>query len=323
MREGWVMFTRGKVWITGLMLLLIAVSAQAQVPAIPAAPAAPAAAGAVPAAAPAGHLWSLICMTPDQKANLKNCFCNSALGKMISTTAGPLALYSGGLLGSFCPTGPTAADLASPADSPGGAAARIKQQEAEAKKRRADVRYLGTVDCHRFPEAEAALISALRGDTNECVRLEAALALNRGCCCTKPIIDALTATVTGSTKDNFPEETSQRVRSAAMDSLQHCLACYRQKIDPVPPEKPAGPARPEQPMTQVTSYAAQGDIRPAAYPVAPEPAAPAAAPVRVGHSLFEVFQQASVPAASNVAPQGANPPVPAKRHDLFSVLRNW
>src|SRR5207248_6163987 len=139
----------------------------------------------------------------------------------------PLTLFSGGLIPSCCPNMPSPQDLA--AGGPVGAAAKIKKDEAEAKARRAAVRYLGTVNCHYWPEAEAALIGSLRGDRNECVRWEAAMALGSGCCCTKKTIAALDITVTGSDKDGNPSETSERVRAAAMSALQHCLSCYVEK----------------------------------------------------------------------------------------------
>src|SRR5262249_29487967 len=151
-------------------------------------------------------------------------FCNSAVGKVFTSLLTPVSVLSGGLVGSCCPATQTAADLAQPADSPTGAAARIKADEAAAAARRADVRYLGTVDCRRWPEAEAALINALRADRNECVRLEAAWALNRGCCCTRKTIEALALTVSGSERDGNPVESSERVRAAAAASLGNCLS---------------------------------------------------------------------------------------------------
>src|SRR5581483_5336257 len=101
---------------------------RAQAPAVPAVPAAPAAAAPAVAAAPAApqNLWSFLCMTPDQKAACKDKFCKSALGKMVTSMSGPVGMYSGGLIGNCCPPGPTKDDLAQPADSATGAAARIK-----------------------------------------------------------------------------------------------------------------------------------------------------------------------------------------------------
>src|SRR5207302_11473959 len=127
-----------------------------------------------------------------------------------------------------------------PPEGAEGAAALIQKSEMEAKARRTAVKYLGTVDCHFFPEAEAALINALRTDTNECVRLEAALALSRGCCCTKAIVEALTICVNGTAKDKHPSETSPRVRAVASVALQRCLTCpipAAEEGQPEPPEK--------------------------------------------------------------------------------------
>jgi hypothetical protein len=99
------------------------------------------------------------------------------------------------------------------------------------------VRYLGTVDCSRWPEAEAALAISLRFDRNECVRFEAALALRSGCCCTNKIMDALTNCVLGENKkDNFPIEKSERVRAAAADALARCPLIER-PVDPDVKEK--------------------------------------------------------------------------------------
>src|SRR5262249_41863214 len=109
-----------------------------------------------------------------------------------------------------------------PPGSSQGAAALIKRDEADAKARRAAVRYLGTVDCNYWPEAIEALTKSLRRDPNECVRFEAALALRNGCCCNKKTIKALEMCVTGSNKDENPPERSDRVRAAAADALARC-----------------------------------------------------------------------------------------------------
>jgi hypothetical protein len=106
----------------------------------------------------------------------------------------------------------------------GSTAAAIQADQAGANARRAAVRFLGTVDCHYYPEAEAALIAALRTDRSECVRLEAGLALSHGCCCTKSTIEALRICVSGGEKDGNPGETSPRVRIAAFNALQGCCS---------------------------------------------------------------------------------------------------
>jgi hypothetical protein len=182
---------------------------------LPGAPAPPA--PAAPAAGPCGCLGAMF-------QNCKAQFCASPLGQFMGNGLAPIQAFSGGIVQPCCPTGPSAADLAAPADSPEGAAARIKADEAGAKARRANVRYLGTVDCRYWPEAKDALIGALRADRNECVRLEAALALGRGCCCNNATMAALTITVTGSDEDGKPPEVSDRVREAAEWALDNCLA---------------------------------------------------------------------------------------------------
>jgi hypothetical protein len=103
-------------------------------------------------------------------------------------------------------------------------AAKIKQDDSSAKARRAAVRYLGTVNCPYYPEAEACLIAALRSDRNESVRLEAAIALGTCQRATRPIIDALSIAVMGCALDGHPAEVSPRVRAAAQSSLNHCLS---------------------------------------------------------------------------------------------------
>src|SRR5262249_26195944 len=85
-------------------------------------------------------------------------------------------------------------------------------------------------NCHYWQEAEAALIGSLRADRNECVRWEAAMALGRGCCCTKKTIKALMLSVSGGTEDGNFEEISERVKAAAEAALQPCLACYAETV---------------------------------------------------------------------------------------------
>jgi hypothetical protein len=230
---------------------------------VPGAPPAPGAPGATPAVPPATgvpgttlaprNIWSWILPTPDQKTACKQCkdqFCQSQFGQLFNNTLQPIGLFTGGIVSGCCP-GPdtaTAAELAMPYDSAEGAAGRIKQDEAAAKAKRAAIRYLATVDCHRWPEAEAALIKSLRAEPNECVRWEAAIALGTGCCCTKPVIEALLLTVSGSDKDKNPAETSDRVRCAAMFALQNCLArCAEMPAEPGQQERQERPERPERP----------------------------------------------------------------------------
>jgi hypothetical protein len=142
----------------------------------------------------------------------------------------PISAMSGGLIQPCC-QGPNKNDLLKPPTSAEGAAAQVQADEADAPKRRAAVRYLGTVDCRYWPDVSVALKNALRADKIECVRYEAALALGRGCCCNKVTMDALTNAISDAPKDDLPVETSERVREAAMMALNGCLA----KVPAAPP----------------------------------------------------------------------------------------
>jgi hypothetical protein len=235
-----------KKWCAGLAGWIgLTAGAWGQVPAAPAAGAAvagdPAAMAAAAAAAPPpANLWSFFCMTPLQKDACKQKLCATPIGQMLNNSLKPVSVFSGGLLPECCPLVNTM-DLLKPADSAEGAAARIKADEAAAKARRAAVRYLGTVDCRYWPEAQDALVNALRTDRNECVRLEAALALLRGCCCTRKTLDALSIVVSGSERDGFPAEKSHRVKEVATMALDHCLACLGGEplpLTPLPPVQP-------------------------------------------------------------------------------------
>jgi hypothetical protein len=127
------------------------------------------------------------------------------------------------------PEGPTRNDVArmvqdggfSPAEI---AAAKVKLDEIQAKSRQAAVKYLATVDCYYYPEAEYSLIAALRADRNEAVRLEAATVLGGCRGVTVRILDALHLTATAQETDGNPAETSERVRSAARISLNKLLS---------------------------------------------------------------------------------------------------
>ena len=253
--------TRWRKWWLGLAVAAgVTEGAWARVPALPggAAPAVPAAApgGMVPGAPgsadvvppePGGMLGN-ICKTCEYvKYKCKQAMCNSVLGQMLNNTLLPMSAVSGGLVPPLCP--PNAvnpADLAKPSDSAAGAAARIKADEADAKARIAAVKYLGTVDCHYWPEAQLALINALRADRNECVRLAAAVALGNGCCCTPKTVTALGITVAGTEEDGNPSETSERVRSAAYVALNQCVERFPPPAETGPQiEKPRIEAVPE------------------------------------------------------------------------------
>ena len=186
-------------------------------------------------AAPA-NFWDFLMKLHDKKADCKEKFCQTQAGKFAANMLKPISGMTGGMIGPCCPVA-TKEDLAKPADSADGAAAQIKKDEAEAKKRAENVTFLGTVDCHWWPEAQAALINALRADKNECVRLAAARALGRGCCCNKAIIKSLTICVTGSEEDKNPSENSERVKMYATIALNHCLACVPEAASKGEPAK--------------------------------------------------------------------------------------
>jgi hypothetical protein len=214
------MNTRKRFLLGLVSSLLLTPTCWAQLPGgVPGAPPPPAL-PAVPASPP--NLWSYLLPNAQQKANCKTCYCNSPIGQMTSAASAPMAALSGGLMTNRCAQNALANDLLKPADSSEGAAAKIKKDEADAKARREAVRYLGTVDCHYWPEATEALAKSLRLDPNECVRFEAALSLRNGCCCNEKTVKALEYCVSSSDKDGAPAERSDRVRAAAADALARC-----------------------------------------------------------------------------------------------------
>ena len=171
--------------------------------------------------------------------------CATPAGQILNGMTQPLTFATGGLIPPFCPIMPSLADMQKPGVA--GASDAIKKDALEAKMRREKVRFLGTVDCRYYPDAIGALTSALRSDGSECVRFEAALALNRGCCCNMKTIEALEASVSGTDKDGNPAERSVRVRCAAATALERCLSCYVPppvEIDPIgePRTEPKGRA---------------------------------------------------------------------------------
>ena len=229
---------------------------RAQIPGAAPVAGVPAAASAVaaPAAAPPTTLWSFLGISKPQLAACKAQICASPFGQLLNNMTAPVTALSGGLVPGFCPLTPSPADLAKQGAE--GMAAKVKADEADAKARRAAVRYLGTVDCHYWPEVQDALVKALRADRNECVRWEAAMALGRGCCCTKETMIKLSVCVSGSESDGNPSETSERVKAAAALALENCLS----KLAPpaVPPTEPFGPPRERATPPRETPTAAAG-----------------------------------------------------------------
>lgn len=234
--------------VAGLVLIALLASGCATAPvAAPAADGAAVAAQA-PAPAPRAGLFAHFNKTPEQRAQKWANFAKSPLGQMVNNLLKPLGALTGGLLGPVGQDDPAKKKL--PADSPAGAAAKIAAAEAKAKATIADLEFLATKDCRRYPEAEAAILAALRAEPNECVRWAAAKALLTGCCCTPKVIKTLTVVVNQSDKDGNLAEESERVRLTAFLALEKCLQrCQPAKAEE-PPEKP-GAKEPEKEKEKV------------------------------------------------------------------------
>jgi len=227
-------------------------------------------------AAPVGPPVKKSCLeTIDAAIHAKmEAICNSSIGKFLHEMGKPLKAITGG--GGATPgvgKPPTKTELAAP--GPVGVSAKIKAEKIQAKARQQAVKELGQVDCHYFPEAEAMLIIALRADSSECVRFEAAKSLTRGCCCSKAVIQALNICVSGSAEDGHPSERSPLVKSTAMIALEVCMnSCGSAEAEaPVlpRPEFPGGneeaiPA--PQPTVQKTAFYQAVDQQPLARVVA-------------------------------------------------------
>jgi hypothetical protein len=290
-----------------VVLLALVSRAVGQVPAVPPAPA------VAPAAPAPGGLLGLMQACKDCCADCKDKCCKSPLGQILNNMTKPLTFATGGLVPPICPPVPSDADLKKLLDPDSTAsdaektAAAIKADEAKAAQRRAAIRYLGTVDCHYYPEAEDALISGLRGDRNECVRFEAALALSKGCCCTKKTMSALLIVVNGSDSDGKPSETSERVKEMAAHALQLCTCraadTYR---EPTPPERPMEP--PEIPKDGVAQKI--GTPQTAAYFTRQA----------AGQSKAQLIDQASRYLAENISTTPATRQLPSDQRNVAGLI---
>jgi len=185
------------------------------------------------------------------------CWRKSPVRQLLKNSLSPLSVATGGMIGGgHHGTGTAVPPQAPPAAPPPPppavkAAAKIKAEAKTLAARREAVRYLGTLDCHWYPEAEAGLIAALRADRSECIRLEAAVALQQRCCCTKKTMAALQVAASGSNRDGNPGERCPRVRWAALEALQSCLLhCntdeFEQRAPLQRPESPASPLHPPE-----------------------------------------------------------------------------
>lgn len=232
--------------------LLANTAAWGQDPGTPLVAPPPAVVGAPVAATPS--VWGSICASCAAK---KQAICNGPLGQLLKNALMPLSALTGGLVPGQ--VGPSAQDLA--AGGSVGAAAKIQADQKAAAKRRDAVRFLGTIDCHWYPEAEAGLVAALRIDRSECVRFEAARSLARGCCCTKTTIEALSICVSGSDRDGNPSENSLRVQLMALEALQRCVGSYNGEPGDAALPRPEHPAsaqemtpNPGLPQIKFTAY---------------------------------------------------------------------
>ncbi len=221
-----------------LLLVLFASGCAVAPPAAPADPTTAAVAAQAPAAAPGPRvgLFGRIRKTPEQRAQCWADFAKSPLGQMVNNLLKPLAGLTGGILKPLGANDPAKKKL--PADSAGGAAAKIAADAEAAKAKIADLEFLAKQDCRRYPEAEAAILNALRAEKIECVRWAAAKALLSGCCCTPKVMKALTVVVNMSDKDGNLAEDSERVRLTSLLALEKCLQTCQPKAEE-PPEKPA------------------------------------------------------------------------------------
>jgi len=255
----WAAWAWAKVWrlrLHGFVALVIALSAgpaSGQTSSSTAAQVGPGVPGGVPPgyAAPAPSPGFFGALGGACQGLMKHCK-QSPLKQLLKNTLKPLSAATGGMIGGG-PHGsgaavPPAPAAAKPPPPPPAvkAAAKIKAEAKTLKARREAVRYLGTLDCHWYPEAEAGLIAALRADRNECIRLEAALALRQRCCCTKKTMAALQIAASGSNRDGNPGERCVRVRWAALEALQACLLqCTTEEFEQrAPRQRPETPDRP-------------------------------------------------------------------------------
>lgn len=222
-----------------------------------------------PPPGPTTTLWSFLGLSRAQREYRQRAMARTPLGRLRGRIQSPLSRLTGGLIPPFPPQTPTLAEMQAP--GPIGAAAKAKLDRMGAKDRIEAVQYLGTLDCHYWPEAEDALVAALRVDRNEWVRLEAAKTLLTGCCCTKKTITALTMAATCSDADGNPSEKSPRVVAAAQEALNRCLqavcsAPAAMEVLPVAPEvTPEGPRElpKEAPANGTTTAAAWSKPGPA------------------------------------------------------------
>ncbi|HEX4611690.1 MAG TPA: HEAT repeat domain-containing protein, partial [Urbifossiella sp.] len=185
----------------------------------------PGALGIAPGAPPPGPptVWSKLGLSAEQREFRRRAMCDTPAGKLMGFAMAPASKLSLGLIPPFCPGTPTLQQLLDKGAI--GAASKVKMDKLNAKKRKQAVEALKDVDCHYWPEAEEALIAALRTDRNEAVRYTAAKTLRDGKCCTVKTLEALSISADGSDRDGAPCEVSEAVRAMAAKALKKCLEC--------------------------------------------------------------------------------------------------
>jgi hypothetical protein len=300
-------------WLGVITIAFASATAYAQLPEIPNPSAA-----AAPAASTArtGLFSKVFAKSPEAKALCRVRFANSPAGQLVNNLLKPLEGMTGGLLKPIGANEPNPENLKKPADSAQGAAAKIKAELASSKEKIADLEFLGTKNCKRYPEAEAALINGLRAEKEECVRLAAARALQKGCCCTLKVMKALLLCVNGSKKDGNPVEDSPAVIAAARIALERCVMNCGSTAEE-PPEKPA-PSKPEskeaKPSEDVTRAAYEEvdelavlkeSMRVLRKPVTADVSAP---PAAASNTVVELFQRSTAKPTPSPMPKPSAPP---------------
>ncbi|MEM9588431.1 MAG: hypothetical protein AAGA03_14200, partial [Planctomycetota bacterium] len=179
----------------------------------------------------------------------------SPLGRLAAGMRKPLSLVTGGIVADEKP--PNAEEKAQP--GPEGTAAQIKAVKLQAPKRQAAIKELKGADVRYHPEVEANLITALRADPSECVRLEAATVIGTLPICTEALSKALEICATGSEADGNPAELSVRVQLRAEASLARCLCCLPQNSStPTPRPEYPGITEAENPPESAARNTASG-----------------------------------------------------------------
>ncbi len=219
-----------------------------------------------------------------------------------------------------------------PVDSANGLAAKIEARQVDAKNRAKAAKFLGTVDCVAYPEAQEQLMKLLQEDPSEKVRLAAAKALKeqfhrghdphpgkkklrrfdtcRGCCPKPDVLNALSERAYGSDDEGCPLEPSPRVREAIAEALNECCECwyagYTEEVVPRPAEEQAAPKKEEaEPRMAPPAEQATPKKKEAAPMPPPEDPGRKASKPSAGTVLRPVPQRNSVPPAPDAVPRSA------------------